>query len=129
MSDTKRPRPADVQTVAAATAALERLCKWRVHFAGWLLGTRLKSDPQSQWARDNAEKLLVLRAEVSALSRILIDQGVVTAEQFTVQVGQEAVALSNMMEERWPGVTATDDGLHYDLPRVAAAGWMAGWLP
>lgn len=129
MSDTRRLRPADVQTVAESYAALQRLCKWRMHFAGWLLGSRPKTDPQSQWARDNAEKLLVLRAEASALSRILIDRGVCTAEELTIQVGQEAVALTNAMEERWPGITTTDRGLSYDLRRVAEAGWMKGWLP
>ena len=121
--------PADVLTVEQAAAALQRLGKWRAHFAGWVFGTRLKDDPQCEWARDTAEKLLLLRAEVSPLTRLLVDARVFDQEPFSIQLGQEAVALSNMIEERWPGITATDSGLNYDLHGIQQAGWMKRWLP
>jgi hypothetical protein len=129
MGSKERMRPADINTVAEARAAMERLGKWRGHFAGWLLGTRAKDDPQSEWARDMAEKVLLLRAESSALARLLVDAKIITGEQFTIQVGQEAQALSNKMEERWAGITATDSGLSYDIPTIMSAGWMSRWLP
>lgn len=122
-------RPVDVKTIDDAQAAIQRLAKWRSHFAGWLLGTRAKDDPQSQWVRDNTEKLLLLRAESSALMRILIDKGVCTAEEATLQVGMEAVALSNAFERQWPGVKASDDGLEYNIATIQQAGWMRNWLP
>lgn len=122
-------RPADVQTVEQADDAIQLLGKWRMHFAGWLLGTRPKNDPQSQWVRDNTEKLLVLRAEVSAITSLLVGRKVFTREEFTVQVGQEAQALVNALEARWPGIKTTEDGLEYSAAEIVAAGWMKDWLP
>lgn len=118
-----------VTTVKEANAALQRLAKWRGHFAGWLLGTRSRSDPQSQWARNTAEGMLLIRAEVNALAVMLIDNGVLDQEKFTIQIGQEAADLDKKLSEKWPGVTSRDDGLHYDLEKVNAAGWMKNWLP
>lgn len=115
--------------VEAAQASVQRLGKWRGHFAGWLLGTRAKGDPQCDWARDTAEKLLLLRVEVSALTGLLIDKGVFDAEEFTLKVGGEAEALMRALEKRWPGIVAHDDGLHYDLATVQRHGTLEGWLP
>ena len=45
--------------------ALNRLCKWRAHFAGWQLGTRAKDDPEAQAVRDHRELSMLMRVELS----------------------------------------------------------------
>jgi hypothetical protein len=81
-------------------AVLERLCKWRAHFAGWMLGTRLASDPEAQAVRDIFEKYLLLRVEVTALTKILLDNGLTTQEQLTAAMLLEAEELMKMLEAR-----------------------------
>ncbi|MDE2105966.1 MAG: hypothetical protein KGL39_52575 [Patescibacteria group bacterium] len=104
---------------------LQRLCKWRAHFAGWQLGTRLKGDPECDAVRDHREATLALRAEVSALSKLLIDKGVFTAGEFMESIEEEARLLEQDLQVRFPGVKATDEGLVYDERAVE---WMKDWL-
>lgn len=105
---------------------LNRLAKWRMVFAGWQLGTRLKSDPECQAVRDHREATLLLRVEVSAIARLLVEKGVFTGAEFHEALGVEAVELSAILERKFPGMKATDDGMDYD---ARAAGTMEGWLP
>lgn len=106
--------------------AFERLGKWRAHFAGWQLGTRLGSDPEVQAVRDLVERTLLLRAEVSALTAILIEKGVCTFDEMTAHWEEEAEGLMKALEERWPGAQATDDGMSYTREAVE---WMSKWKP
>ena len=105
---------------------LNRLCKFRTIYAGWQLGTRPKSDPESQAVRDHREVTMLLRAEVSAIVGLLLKHGVITAREFEAQLGEEADALTAMLERKFPGVTAHDDGLGLD---PAQMGWMQSWRP
>lgn len=106
------------------------LAKWRSLFAAWQLGTRSATDPESQAVRDHREATLMLRVEVAALTGLLIEKGVFSAEEFTIQVGDEAAAYNSMLEARFPGVTATLEGLVYDASRVAEIqSWMGHWKP
>jgi len=105
---------------------LNRLAKWRAHFAGWQLGTRGKDDPECQAVRDHREVTLLLRAEVNAISRALIENKVCSQDRFTELVCEEAILLEKQLEQRWPGVRATDEGLAYDN-RVMD--WMKKWRP
>jgi hypothetical protein len=98
--------------------ALNRLAKWRVLLAGWQVGTRVKGDPEGDAIRDHREATLLLRADVSALTSLLIDKGVFTPEDMQRQTAIEADFLSEALSRRFPGVTATDDGLSFD-PRAA----------
>jgi hypothetical protein len=106
--------------------ALERLAKWRSVFAGWQLGTRVRDDPESQAVRDHREATLILRAEVSALVRLLIEKKVITLADFDAILKDEALILSDSLAERFPGIKATDQGITYDR---RAAETMKGWLP
>lgn len=117
------------EKVTEANASVQRLGKWRAHFAGWLLGTRVKDDPQAQWARDTAEKLLMMRVEINALTQMLVKQDIIDAEKLTIEVGKEAEILMRGLEAKWPGVTAGNDGLHYDMKKIVKRGTMKGWLP
>lgn len=109
--------------------ALNRLAKWRAHYAGWQLGTRLKGDPESDAVRDHREVTILLRAEVSALAGLLLRKGVITEAEWHAALEREANDLSRAYSRRWPGVTATDDGLSVNLRQVERAGWMKGWKP
>jgi hypothetical protein len=106
---------------------LNRLAKWRSVFAGWQLGTRPDTDPECQAVRDHREATILLRAEASALIGLLIRKGVLTAEEFTAQLDDEADTLSAAYERQFPGMRATDSGIQYDLPEALAT--MTGWRP
>lgn len=69
---------------------VNRLAKWRTVFAGWQLGTRPKSDQECQAVRDAAEARLIMRAELSGITALLIAKGVFTAEEFGAQLNVEA---------------------------------------
>jgi hypothetical protein len=106
--------------------AMERLGKLRVLLAGWQLGTRPKGDPESDAVRDHREATLILRAEVTALTGLLIAKGIVTEDEIGAAFEDEAERLIAAYERRFPGVTVTDYGLKLDK-RVQA--WMKGWKP
>ena len=96
--------------------ALNRLTKWRSFLAGWQLGTRPKGDPESDAVRDQREVLLILRAEANAATALLLDKGIITLEEWQRALELEAKALNRGLEERFPGVRATDDGLEISNP-------------
>jgi hypothetical protein len=133
-------------------AALNRLCKWRSFFAGWLLGTRPARDGATRMARDLTDAGLILRTEVAALSRLLgatppddagaelrglldmrltlcaevsaltallIERGVITADDLNNQVAIEADYLAAALARRYPGFEATDGGLSMRMPQAA----------
>ena len=109
-----------------AQPALNRLAKWRTLLAGWQLGTRPKGDPEGDAVRDHREATLIHRAELTALTGLLIRKGVFTEEEFSAEVETEADLLSESLSKRFPGVTATDHGLTIDR---RALPWMKGWKP
>ena len=113
-------------TQEAALRALNRLCKWRMVLVGRLIGTRSDDDVIAQGYRDLFEKLLILRAEKSAIVELLIKKGIVTESEFCEQLGQEAVGLEMEYQKRFPGIRATDSGLDfYDVEKVRE--WMKNW--
>lgn len=98
---------------------LNRLLKWRSVLAGWQLGTRPDTDPEVQAVRDSFEKLLILRAEVTALTRLLVDAGVFTVDQFQDALELEAKELEKAYQRRFPGMKATDSGIEMDVREAA----------
>jgi hypothetical protein len=106
--------------------ATNRLAKWRALFTGWQLGTRSITDPEAQAVRDHREVTMLMRAEINALTWLLVERGVITSVDFTRAMAVEADKLNADYEERFPGVTASQDGLTYDL---RATEWMKGWRP
>lgn len=111
------------------STALNKLARWRPWFAGWQLGTRVNADPESQAVRDHRETTMILRAEQSALARLLIEKGVCTTAEFMAAVADEAEMLDKSYEARWPGVRTTEDGLVLDVAVIREHGTMAGWKP
>lgn len=106
--------------------SLNRLAKWRTFFAGWQLGTRPKGDPECDAVRDHREATLLLRAEVSALTQILLNKKVFTLDEYDEVLKQEAENFMVVLETSFPGVKATDEGLEMDA-RVLKT--MEGWKP
>ena len=117
----------DEQVAAIADRVLNRLCKWRSVFAGWQLGTRLDTDAECRAVRDHREVTILLRAEVNALTKCLIDAGVITSRSYTEALILEVEHLDAAFAKKFPGTTATDDGIAYDLPLAAET--MRGWRP
>lgn len=112
-----------------AFAALNTLTKWRTLFAGWQLGTRPKGDPEGDAVRDHRELTILLRAEVTAIAALLIRKGVLSLDEWTSALADEARALNYDYEEKFPGVTADESGLQMDLEKIRQAGWMDNWKP
>lgn len=109
-----------------SAGGLQRLAKWRTLLTGWQLGTRPRGDPEGDAVRDHREATLVLRAEVTALTRLLIEAEVITLDQLTRVLDEEADHLSEALSRRFPGIRATDIGLTMD---ARAAQTMKGWKP
>ena len=107
--------------------AIQRLCKWRSVFVGWQLGTRAKGDPEAEALKDHREVTILLRAEVNALSQLMVKKGVFSGEEFTRQLAEECEHLNLAYERKFPGMKAELDGIHYELPLAAET--MKGWRP
>jgi hypothetical protein len=108
-------------------AVLNRLAKWRSVFAGWQLGTRADSDPECKAVRDHREATILLRAEVNALTRILLDAKICTLDELSSQIIKEAEFLDQAYRKQFPGFKATDYGMSIDS--VIAQDTMRGWRP
>jgi hypothetical protein len=106
---------------------LQRLCKWRQIFAGWQLGTRPIEDPEVQAVRDQREILLLLRAEVSALTVILLRRRTMTQAEFEAALDVEAEHLMRALEKRFPGARAELDGMHINT--AEADPWLSKFPP
>lgn len=113
--------------MSAATDALNRLTKWRTVLAGWQLGTRSDTDAECQAVRDHREATLILRAEVSAIIDLLVAKGVCTRAELEAAIVESADFYSDSYARKFPGFTATDNGLSMDPTK--AADTMRGWRP
>lgn len=111
----------------ALDAALNRLAKWRAVFAGWQLGTRASTDPESQAVRDHREATILLRAETSALVGLLLKKGVFTHDEWTAQLLVEAEELDTAYEALFPGFRSSDAGMVVDPAKAQET--MKGWKP
>lgn len=107
--------------------ALNKLGKWRGVFAGWQLGTRAKGDPECDAVRQHRELTILLRAEASALTMLLIEKGVFTHEDFARALLAEAQKLDADYEKLFPGISTDQNGVNYSLPLARET--MRGWKP
>jgi len=120
----------DPTIARVANASLQRLAKWRSVFAGWQLGTRLRGDGESEAVRDHREVTILLRAEVNALTRILLEAKVVDQEALTRRVmGEEAEYLNQAYERKFPGARAVDDGMSFDVAQWVETQRRLGFPP
>ena len=109
--------------------SLEQLTKWRSVFAAWQLGTRSDRDAECKAVKDHREVSILLRAEVSALTGLLVRKGLVTEAEWVESLQKEAEQLDADFAKRFPGIESTEHGIAYDIEKVRAAGTMDGWPP
>jgi len=115
------------ELAAKCDKALNKLCKWRSVFAGWQLGTRLDTDPESKAVRDHREVTMLMRAECNAMAALLIRKGVFTQKEWTEQLTAEAEHLDKQYERKFPGFKSSDDGMQMNI--AIARDTMQGWRP
>lgn len=110
---------------ARLDAALNKLAKWRMVFAGWQLGTRSKEDPECQAVRDHRELSMLMRAEVSAIINVLVNKNIVKWEDFAATLLEETEALDKAYESKFPGFKSDASGMLMDPTKAAETtkGW------
>lgn len=97
---------------------VNKLCKWRRLFMIWQLGQRPKGDPEADAVVDHRELTMLMRAELNALTAMLIQKAVFTQVEFTAQVHVECEHLSDQYAKKFPGFDSAEDGLTIDLARA-----------
>jgi hypothetical protein len=78
---------------------LNKLAKWRNVFAAWQLGTRTSADGECRAVKDHREVTILMRAEISALTGLLIKKSVITQPQFEAALVSEAGMTSDNIED------------------------------
>jgi hypothetical protein len=92
------------------------------------IGTRLKFDPESQAITDINESRLMLRVEVTALAGLLIKKGIIDKEEFQEALTVECEQYNLILEKRFPGFRATENGMViFDTAKATETtkGWKA----
>jgi hypothetical protein len=110
-------------------AALEKLAKWRKFFASWQLGTTPASDGRYKAVADHREMTILMRAELSALTNLLIGTGAFTQAEYQDSLEREVKLLDHAYEERFPGWRSLPEGLHMKLPEAAETMRKMGFPP
>lgn len=106
---------------------LNRLCKWRIVFAGWQLGTRHETDAECRAVKEHREATMLMRVELSAVMTILKRKGILQDGELDAALIDEAERLDKQYEKLFPGFTATDSGISMD-PKIVPQ-TMKGWRP
>jgi hypothetical protein len=110
-------------------AALEKLAKWRKFFASWQLGTTPAGDGRYRAVADHRELSILMRAEMTAVTGLLVRKGAFTREEFRDALEAEAKLLDHEYEERFPGWRSLPDGLHMKMPEAAETMKNLGFPP
>lgn len=95
---------------------LQTLCKWRAIYQ--MMATMGERNSFERYVRDVADKHLLLRAEVTALSALLLQKGVFTQVEFAAQLDVEAEHLCEIMAQAYPGFRAMPEGLSLEMPEA-----------
>ena len=106
---------------------MNRLAKWRGVFASWQLGTRLDTDAECKAVREHREATIMLRAEVSALTSLMLEKKVFTDEEYDAALLGAADRLNSDYQAFFPGFKATETGI--TMNAAIARDTMQGWRP
>ena len=109
--------------------ATQRLCKWRVVFLGWMLGTVQEGTPGLKAHKDRVDAQIMHRVEINALTALLIKKGVFTTEEFMAQIVDDCGYKEREFEAMFPGYSATDIGIHIDVTRAVETNKRMGFPP
>lgn len=96
--------------------ALNKLAKWRKFFASWQLGSRPDNSGEYKAVANQRELFIIMRAELNALTGLMIEKGIFTGEEFDAALGKEAAQLDADYERTYPGFSTSQDGLHMQMP-------------
>ena len=108
-----------------ANSNLNKLRKWSLVLAGWHLGSKSMIDgaghvmPGVRHMRDLMDRWLIMRVEISALTTLMIEKGVFTAEEFMTAANREAASLDSDLEDAFPGLRTTSEGVIIYNPDLA----------
>lgn len=109
--------------------ALNKLAKWRKFFASWQLGTRADTDGEYKAVANLRELFILLRAEQSALTGLMIRKGVFTQREFQDALEAEARLLDQDYENSYPGFSTSLSGLNMKLPEARETMRRLGFPP
>lgn len=112
-----------------ALGVFNKLCKWRRFFASWQLGTRPADDGEFKAVAHHRELSILLRAELTALTGLLIRKGVFTQQEFRDALEAEAKQLDHDYEESFPGWRSTPDGMSMKMPEALETMRKLGFPP
>ena len=98
--------------------ALNKLAKWRKFYASWQLGTRPDNSGEYHAVAHLHELHIILRAELNALTKLMVEKGVFTGEEFDAALLAEAGQLDADYEKTYPGFSTSQDGLHMKMPEA-----------
>ena len=101
---------------------LELITKWRQAFCMMATSGQVGFE---RYVRDAAEAKIIHRCEISATVALLIQKGVFSELEFRAQVDIEAEDLDIRMQERFPGFSASMEGLVLQKPRALET--VLGW--
>lgn len=107
---------------------LNALCKWRRVFMNWQLGNKPKGDHEADAVVDHREATMLCRAELNAMTALLIQKGVFTELEFTAQLEVEAEELSRKYSEKFPGYAANETGITMTMPEALQTAQKFGLL-
>lgn len=93
---------------------MNRVCKWRMVFAGWQLGTRDKEDGECLAVRDHRELSIIQRVEMNALTSLLVDKGVITKREWMEYLLKASIDFDQMLEKKFPGFKSSVTGITVD---------------
>jgi len=110
-------------------AALEKLAKWRKFFASWQVGTVPASDGRYKAVADHRELSILMRAEITAVTGLLVKKGVISQAEFGEALERSAKQLDHDYEESYPGWRSLPDGLHMKLPEAVETMKNLGFPP
>lgn len=102
------------------SAAMQKLCKWRMLFCGKWMGTASRTNTQAQCIRDVFSQLVLVRAEVNAITKILVDKKVVSHEEFCQVTIKEVELLDESYKQEFPGFESTSYGVQSTDIKLAA---------
>jgi hypothetical protein len=106
-------------TTEELSRLLNKLCKWRVFFASWQLGSRTSSDGECKAVRHHRETTILLRVEVTALIALLTEKGVFTHDEFVGAVADEAKQLDHDYAAQYQGWSSSVEGMQMKMPQAA----------
>ncbi len=92
------------------------LAKWRRFFANWELGSQWEGTNRYKATANNWELLMLVRAEVNGLTKILFEKDIISSEEFDAIMAEEYTHLSEEYSKKYSGIIANEDGLTFKIP-------------